>query len=321
LADGRIQIDYWDETTRMDFRLVADRVIVDERVMPHPRLANIIQRLGLEMDALGYAQGDNIHRLPNLTNRRGIFTAGGARGMLTQAELLTDADQAALSVIEFFSDVDRGSLPGVEIDPGRCARCLTCYRLCPYAAIEMEPRMTIISAACQSCGLCAAGCPNRAIRIDNPALEKAFDIMAGQEGAADEGDTLFVPKIMAFCCTRSAAQARDLAQRLGHRLPAGLRFVEGVCGGTFSVHHLLSAIEAGMDGVLVLTCHEGNCHSEHGTLAARQRVLEATRLLTWAGIGSERLQFTTLAANMGSEFARVVNGFEETIKTLGPVIG
>ncbi|MDA8138460.1 MAG: hydrogenase iron-sulfur subunit [Desulfobacteraceae bacterium] len=319
LADGRIQIDYWDETTRMEYRLVADLVILDEQIMPDPRLADIVRQLRLESDDLGFAQSDNVHRLPNWTNRRGIFVAGGARAVLTEAALSVDANQTAQNVIAFLSGLDRAPLPKVEIDPGRCARCLTCYRLCPHAAITMEPRMIIHAEACQSCGLCVAACPNRAIQLQDSTLETAFNQQAGQGAQAQAQSSDCIPRIALFCCSRSAAQARELAKSMGHQLPASLRFVEGVCGGTFSVRHMLTAIEAGLDGILVLTCHEGNCHSGKGPHEADKRVREAARLLTGAGIAPERLQFTTLAANMGREFAEVVNGFEEKIKALGPV--
>lgn len=319
LADGRIRIDYRDETTGMDGWVVADLVVVDERIIPPPQLAEAIRQLRLASEADGFAQTDNIHRLPNLTNRRGIFVAGGARAVLPDAALAADAQQVALKVLEFISGEDRGPLPRLEIDQDSCARCLTCYRLCPYAAIETTPHMHIQPEACQSCGLCFAACPNRAILMHDEDLEKALACLALPGESVGRGDG-FVPRIVAFCCSRSAAQARKTAESIGSPLPAGLVCVEGICGGTFSVRHLLSAVEAGVDGVLVLSCHEGNCHSERGTLEAQKRVAEAIHLLSWAGITEERVQFATLAANMSSEFVRMIGDFAEKIKALGPAM-
>lgn len=110
-----------------------------------------------------------------------------------------------------------------------------------------------------------------------------------------------------------------MAISAGHSLPAGLVVVEGICGGSFSVRHLLSAIEAGADGILVLTCHPGNCHSEHGPRNAQQRVATAAQALALADINEERLQFSTLAANMGAEFAAKVQQFAQKIAALGPI--
>jgi coenzyme F420-reducing hydrogenase delta subunit len=85
------------------------------------------------------------------------------------------------------------------------------------------------------------------------------------------------------------------------------------------VHHYLSALEAGADGVLVLTCHPGNCLSEGGPHNARQRLSTAAQALTLADVGGERLEFSTLAANMGAEFAHKVQGFARKIESLGPL--
>lgn len=315
LEDGRIHIEYWDETTRLGFGVLADYVIVDETIQAHPSLAQLAEVMRLERDAGGYLQSDNVHRLSNGTNRRGIFVAGGSRAIPAKDQQGADAAHAALKVSEFLSGLDVEPRPGVEIDQGRCARCLTCYRLCPHAAIEVTPRMTVMPQACQSCGLCAAGCPNQAIRVDDADLTAALQALRQPDGTRSES-TAAMP-IAIFGCRRSAAQARDAAIRMGHRLPPGLLFVEGLCGGTFSVNHLLSAFDAGMLGVMVLACHPGNCHSESGTSHARKRVAEAAKSLAAAGVHAERVAYATLAANMVSEFVQATDDFARRIKAMG----
>jgi quinone-modifying oxidoreductase subunit QmoB len=316
LEDGRIQIDYWDETTRMEFRLLADYAIVDETIQAHPSLAHLSAVMRLECDTGGYLQSDNVHRLSNATNRRGIFVVGGSRAIPAKDQQRVDAAHVALKVSEFLAGLDTEPRPGVEIDQGRCARCLTCYRLCPYAAIEMAPRMTVMPQACQGCGLCAAGCPNQAIRVDDSDLTVALQTLLQQpDGTRVDSDA--APPIAVFCCRRSAVQARDAAIRMGHRLPSGLFFVEGLCGGIFSVNHLLDAFDAGMQGVLALTCHAGNCHSENGTVHARKRVAEVAKALIAAGVNAERVAYRTLSANMVSEFVRTMDDFARRVKAIG----
>jgi quinone-modifying oxidoreductase, subunit QmoB len=321
LNDGRIRIDYWDETTRMAFRLTADYAIVDESIQAHPGLVHPAELLRLDCDAAGYLQSDNVRRLSHLTNRRGIFAAGGARGPFVVDQQRAEAARVAQEVIQFLCDsyVDPHPVmqPGVKIDQGRCARCLTCYRLCPHAAIETTPRMAVVAQACQACGLCAAACPNQAIQVDDPELKTALQLLRQPPLRAPE----MFPRIAAFCCRRSAVQAREWALGMGHRLPPGMVFIEGLCGGSFSVHHLLSAFEAGMDGVMLLTCHSGNCHCESGTTHAAKRSAQVTETLAAAGIEPERLSCGTLAANMGVEFARMAEAFSARIAALGPLYG
>ena len=70
--------------------------------------------------------------------------------------------------------------------------------------------------------------------------------------------------------------------------------------------------------MLVLTCHKGNCHSEYGNIYAHQRVDQVSDLLPQLGFEPERLAYRTLASNMGTEFAEMVNAFEKAILELGP---
>ncbi|MBI5894523.1 MAG: hydrogenase iron-sulfur subunit [Desulfobacterales bacterium] len=320
LEDGRIQASGWDDTTRMAFSMTFDYAVVDEKIAPNASLEHLARTLRLDRDSAGFVQSDNVRRLSNASNRRGIFVAGGARAILSPEAQQADAGHVALKVSEFLFDLDGSPLPRVEIDSGRCARCLTCYRLCPHAAIEMMPHMTIMPQACQSCGLCAAGCPNRAIQVHDDRLGEALSRLMPEE-ASRSTSASFVPRLVAFCCRRSAIPAREMAVALGHLLPPGLVVVEGLCGGSFSVRHLLGALEAGADGVMVLTCHPGNCHSEHGPHHADRRAATVAQALALADIDSERLHFGTLAANMGADFAHAVEAFARKITTLGPILG
>jgi coenzyme F420-reducing hydrogenase delta subunit len=68
--------------------------------------------------------------------------------------------------------------------------------------------------------------------------------------------------------------------------------------------------------VLVLPCHEDNCHSRHGNRLARLRVDQAGAFLDQLGIGSNRLVLKTLAANMPTELAAIVTEFSQTLTGL-----
>ena len=131
-------------------------------------------------------------------------------------------------------------------------------------------------------------------------------------------DGSFIPSIAAFCCSRSASGAAEMASCLGHPLPAGMQLIEVPCGGSVSLRHILEALQSHADGVMVLTCHEGNCHSERGNIHARQRADEMRRRLTAMGLEDARLVNKSLAANMGVEFAQVLVSFEQQLLKMGP---
>jgi coenzyme F420-reducing hydrogenase delta subunit len=80
---------------------------------------------------------------------------------------------------------------------------------------------------------------------------------------------------------------------------------------------MLSALGQGADGVLVLTCHEDNCHSRQGNQSARMRAEQAAAFLKSSGACEQRLMFRTLAANMASEFADIATEFGMALRSLG----
>ncbi len=67
--------------------------------------------------------------------------------------------------------VDKGRLKALGqfavVDPGKCVACLTCVRLCPFAApkIVAEGYAEIDSDLCRACGICVLECPAEAIEL------------------------------------------------------------------------------------------------------------------------------------------------------------
>jgi len=105
---------------------------------------------------------------------------------------------------------------------------------------------------------------------------------------------------------------------MGQQFPENLKVIEVPCAGSVSYEHIFTAFKNGADGVLLLTCHEGNCHSERGNIYAKIEVEQTADILSQIGFDKERLVLKSLASNMGMEFAEIVNGFEKMIVELGP---
>lgn len=327
-ASGTVTIAFTDELSREPFTLTPTLTVVDETLDPSPHLAKLAEVFELETDPDGFLQGDNVHRLTALTNRKGIFVAGAARLPLSSRDQVNDAANAlmetealAKAVAAHTADgsgksAATGTLAKAVIDRGLCAGCLTCYRVCPYRAVVTEGRPEIAPEACQGCGTCASECPSIAIAVSGLSSAAMRERVAAMGAAAAQESA---PSIVAFCCGRSALPARDLAACMGHELPAGLKVVDVPCAGGITLSHLLHAFEGGAAGVLVLTCHGGNCHSETGNLHARRRAGQLEALMAQIGIAGERLRVETLASNMGAEFSRIAASFETTLVELVPI--
>jgi quinone-modifying oxidoreductase subunit QmoB len=309
-----LQVLFTDEVTREPFRITPDLLVVDETIRPGAPLADIATRLGLHTDSDGYLQTGNVHRIPVFTNRPGVLVAGGARMPQDPESDRIDTENVISQLLAFSAEAPADPKTRAQIQTGRCIRCLTCYRLCPYRAVMLGNRLAVDPQACQRCGICAAECPRGAIQV--PELTQPA--IAGQ--IADLKNTGVLdreqPFIVAFCCSRSASLARDMALDQGRSLPEGLAVVEVACGGGISTPHLLAAFQNGADGVAVLTCHPGNCHSEHGNTYAHRRIEPLHEWLPGIGLDRHRLMTATLASNMGSAFAQILTDFAARIQQL-----
>jgi coenzyme F420-reducing hydrogenase delta subunit/Pyruvate/2-oxoacid:ferredoxin oxidoreductase delta subunit len=316
--DGNVGIDFFDEIMLEQFRLSPDITIIDETISPPDYLKNLAEILDLDTDPAGFVQTDNVHRTSVFTNIKGILAAGPSRCIQSISDHFIDAGNAVISTIALMNE-NLADLPDkAEINQNRCIRCFTCYRLCPYRAIAFDKRVAIEPEACEGCGICAAECPRKAISVKDLSHADISEQIRHSQHNFNNG--AFVPFILAFCCRRSASQARELASCMGHKLPQGLKIIEVPCSGSVSIYHLLSAFGNNADGVLVLTCHEGNCHSERGNIFIRRRVEKISHLLPQIGFEKERIAMKTLASNMGKEFTEIVNSFERKIFGLGRAI-
>jgi heterodisulfide reductase subunit A-like polyferredoxin len=79
-----------------------------------------------------------------------------------------------------------------QVDPARCAACLTCVRLCPYDVpqINEDGVAYIEPASCQGCGLCASACPRKAIvtrSYSDEQIVSKIDVLFGDAAFEDAG--------------------------------------------------------------------------------------------------------------------------------------
>ncbi len=311
--DGSARVRFVDDPTGKEFVLAPDLVVVDETVRPSDAATELARVLGIESDPAGFVQADNVHRLPVATNRRGVIVAGPARTV--GADAAVEASNAALEVLIGLAAATADVSTAAQIESGRCIRCLTCLRVCPYRAVALDGRPQVLPAACERCGICAAACPREAIRIAGLEREDFHRFIAAGRTADPAGDS---PSVVAFCCRRSAAPALRAAVAAGSCWAATLNIIEVPCAGSIAPDVILSAFRQEADGVLILACHADNCHSRHGNQLAHQRAELSAAFLDRCGAGPGRLVFKTLASNMPAEAAAIVTAFSATLRDLKP---
>ena len=119
------------------------------------------------------------------------------------------------------------------IDSDKCILCLTCVRSCPHRAIDIDlnrEAAVVTELACWGCGICAAECPSKAIRL---------------KGFTDEqilAETAKPDRIVAFCCADSASRAADLTGTEKMKYPCEVQIVEIPCAGRIDPLHILKQL-------------------------------------------------------------------------------
>ena len=133
-----------------------------------------------------------------------------------------------------------------------------------------------------------------------------------------EVQTEFKPKILAFCCNWCAYAGADLAGVSRLQMPTDVRVIRVMCSGRVPPELIIRALANGLDGVMILGCHPGECHYSEGNYLTRRRAHVLKRLLDYIGIEPERLQLRWVSAAEGAKFSAVVKETTDKITALGP---
>lgn len=182
-VEGGVRVRAKDTVLGEDVEISCGLAAVSELGLATPADPALAQTLGLDTDALGRLQENNIRLLPELSNRGGIFLAGSCRGATYGPDAVRDARNAALSAHALLSRPIETELSHAVVDGDKCALCLTCIRLCPFRAMAVnaeEKQAECVPESCRHCGICAGECPNKAITL--PLWSDA--IVLAQAGAA-----------------------------------------------------------------------------------------------------------------------------------------
>jgi F420-non-reducing hydrogenase iron-sulfur subunit len=94
-----------------------------------------------------------------------------------------------------------------------------------------------------------------------------------------------------------------------------------MCTGRVDPVIVAEAFKKGLDGLLVVGCHFGECNYIRGNYQAKGKLDMARRLIKHLGVNEERLSFQQCSSGEGALFAEIVGKFSETIRELGPIGG
>jgi len=162
-----------------------DTLVVGEALAPSPDNGTWCGLLGLDVGSDGLLCHDNPHLGAVRARRRGIYVLDPARGILATDGYSDAAEELARALAML--DVRPAT---AEVDPAKCASCLTCQRVCPHDVPRMVwdgDRRRDVSflepLSCMSCGVCVAACPSSAITLSD-ALDERIPTRGGAEERA-----------------------------------------------------------------------------------------------------------------------------------------
>ncbi|MDI6704390.1 MAG: hydrogenase iron-sulfur subunit [bacterium] len=135
----------------------------------------------------------------------------------------------------------------------------------------------------------------------------------------DEGSkTEFSPKILSFLCNWCSYAGADLAGVSRFQYPTNTRVIRVMCSARVDPIMILEGFVQGLDGILVLGCHLGDCHYIHGNYFTIKRVKLTHKLLKQAGIHQDRLYLDWVSAAEGERYAKMIAWFIDEVRKLGP---
>lgn len=94
-----------------------------------------------------------------------------------------------------------------------------------------------------------------------------------------------------------------------------------MCTGRVDPAIVAGAFKKGLDGIMVIGCHFGDCHYITGNVQAKLKIDMTRRLLQHIGVNEDRLAFRQCSSGEAAVFVELVTTFDEKIRDLGPIGG
>ena len=127
----------------------------------------------------------------------------------------------------------------------------------------------------------------------------------------------FEPNILVFCCNWCSYAGADLAGVSRFQYPPNIRIIRVMCSSRVDPTFVLRAFKNGIDGVLIIGCHMGDCHYMKGFEYTQERMNHLKKLIKCIGIEADRFQLNSISASEGKQFAELIKAFTDRIIEFG----
>jgi coenzyme F420-reducing hydrogenase delta subunit len=170
----------------------------------------------------------------------------------------------------------------------------------------------VLDAKCYACGLCVSACPSEAISFKFYSDEQ---LSAEINSLLHNGGT--EKKVIAFLCDECAYGTADEAGFMGLQYDPSVYIVRVPCISRVDPQLVLSTLQEGADGVLIIGCLKERCHFLKGSEIGDLRVNLLQSLLNQMGINEQRVQMYFVDCAEVNVFTRAVEEMTKTLETIG----
>jgi coenzyme F420-reducing hydrogenase delta subunit len=184
--------------------------------------------------------------------------------------------------------MNENCLATVRINQDLCSRCMVCFSLCPFDAVDRQPedgRLSIDIQKCQVCGICNSACPVSSIEMSYYDYEGLLDYVRSARKDMNV-DTLVV---MCRSNSPSNGDVKDILadQGLGGRGYIPMRVP---CAGRIPTHFIFNALKSGMRNIVSIQCHDEFCRMKEGTKIGTRRMLLGQAVIGQLGYPEDALK-------------------------------
>ncbi|MHA1525762.1 MAG: hydrogenase iron-sulfur subunit [Promethearchaeota archaeon] len=127
----------------------------------------------------------------------------------------------------------------------------------------------------------------------------------------------FKPKILGFLCNWCSYAGADLAGVSRIQYPPNIRVIRVMCSGRIDPKFIFEALQLGIDGIIVMGCHFGDCHYLEGNYEAKKKFDMVLKFLNFIGF-ENRVRLEWVSASEGTRYGEVVKEFTTQITEVGP---
>jgi heterodisulfide reductase subunit A len=172
IGDKKVEkIKVYHELWRREIELPCDTLVLTTPLIPAEDNQNISKMLKVSLDEFGFFLEAHLKLRPVEFAMDGVYICGSARWPTDVTEGISQAYAAASKAAgPLRMGYVKAEAINAFVNEDECSGCGVCEVLCPFQAIELQPRdgkrvSHINEAVCKGCGTCGAACPSGAISM------------------------------------------------------------------------------------------------------------------------------------------------------------